>query len=93
MKELSEQYQITKFDTNLFKEKEFTKKFYEQLFIFDKLLTKYFNDLPKRGIIVMIDNEGSPSTYEMPLESMSEIARKYGRLYGYDSEKKKSIED
>lgn len=93
MKELSNQYQIKKFNTDLFKGVTFTQNFYEKLFVFDKLLTKYFNDLPKRGIIVMIDNEGSPSTYEIPLESMSEIARKNGRLYGYDPGKNKSIED
>jgi hypothetical protein len=37
-------------------------------------------ELPKRGIVVMVGEDGAPITYEMSLEKMASIAEREGRI-------------
>lgn len=56
------------------------KNFYKELFKFDDALTRYLGNLPKRAIYVVIDDKGSPHTYEMSLTELAGLSQKKGRL-------------
>lgn len=91
-KDLPSEYKIQNFTQEFIKEKELAREFYKNLFAFDKALSRYFNELPKRGVIVMVGADGAPFTYEMSLEDMASIAEREGRIQIYNPGTEKSVE-
>lgn len=57
-----------------------SKSFYKALFQFDKVLTKYLKEVPKRAIFTIVDTDGTPHTYEMSLEQLADISQGRGRV-------------
>lgn len=57
-----------------------SKSFYRALFQFDKVLTKYLGEIPKRAIFTIVDTDGTPHTYEMSLEQLADISQGRGRV-------------
>ena len=57
-----------------------SKSFYRALFQFDKVLTEYLGEVPKRAIFTIVDTNGTPHTYEMSLEQLANIAQGRGRI-------------
>lgn len=82
VKDLPAEYAIKTFTTEMIKEAEAAKAFYQNLFKFDKALAQYFDELPKRGVVVVTDSEGHPSAREMSLEQMASLVGGEGRLTG-----------
>ena len=91
--DLPQEYQIKDFTATFIKEKEAAQTFYKNLFAFDIALTKYLGELPKRGVVVMVGDDGAPLTYEMSLGEMAAIAEREGRIQIYDPGKGYSIEE
>lgn len=90
--DLPSEYKVKNFTSEFIKEKELAQKFYKDLFAFDEALSRYFKELPKRGVVVMVDDNGTPFTYEMSLEDMASIAEREGRIWGYNPGIEKSVE-
>lgn len=74
----------------IIKTKDTARTFYANLFKFDTILTRYLDEVPRRGVIVVTDAKGRPSAHEMPLEKMASIVQAEGRLRQYSG--KNSVE-
>lgn len=74
----------------IIKTKDAARTFYTNLFKFDTILTRYLNEVPRRGVIVVTDTQGYPSAHEMSLEKMASIVQAEGRLKNYSG--KNSVE-
>ena len=70
----------SKFSSDIIKTAENSKKFYEALFEFDEVLTKYLGEVPKRALYVFYNEQGKPLTYEMSMQQLANISQGKGRI-------------
>lgn len=81
-----------KFSSDYIKTAQKSKQFYRALFKFDESLTNYLNEVPKRGLYVFFDDEGRPSTYDMPMTELANISQGRGRIAKLNRSQLQSIE-
>ena len=89
---LSEISGYANYSSDMIKTARDSKNFYRALFKFDQALTKYLNEVPKRGMYVLFDTEGKPHTYDMSLEQLANISQGRGRISKLNTKDLASIE-
>lgn len=80
------------FSSDIIKIAQDFKEFYRALFKFDQTLSNYLNEIPKRGLYVFFDQNGKPSTYEMSMEFLVNLANSQGKIGRLNVNNLQSIE-